>query len=155
MGFPSYPRKSLHNSVWNPNFQCKAQTINYIFKENSSFHFEVATWAVQPRRMETHQGWSCSASLKISSLRCRHENVAPNFILCFSPQKSYASPRAPLSLPRLYTRVILPEKRNFIKLGEKRNCLKIGFGRAPAPRSVCEAFRGFRKLRVLPQVISN
>lgn len=54
-----------------------------------------------------------------------------------------------------YACVTLPGKHHFVKLGEKSNCLKIGFGRAPAPRSVCEAFRGFRQIRVLPQAISN
>lgn len=81
--------------------------------------------------------------------------MAPNLALCSSPPKSYACTRAPPSLSRPYTRVILLEKHNFIKLGEKPNCLKIGTGRAPAPRSVCEAFRGFRQLRVFPQAIAN
>lgn len=105
--------------------------------------------------METHQGWSCSVALKISSLLCKHGNMAPNLIFYFSPEKSYACTRAPRSLSWPYACVILLEKHNFIKLGEKPNCLKIGFGRAPAPRSVCEAFRDFRQLRVLPQAISN
>lgn len=64
-------------------------------------------------------------------------------------------PPPPSNLSRLYACVILLEKRNFIKLREKPNCLKIGSGRAPAPRSVGEAFRGFRQLRVFPQAIPN
>lgn len=105
--------------------------------------------------METHQGWSCSHSLKISSLLCKRGNTAPNLVLYFSPQKSYACPHAPPSLSRPYACVILLEKCNFIKLGEKPNCLKIGSSRAPAPRSLCKAFRGFRQLRVFLQAITN
>jgi len=105
--------------------------------------------------MAPHQGWSCSASLKISSLPYKHGNMAPYLVFYFSPQKSYACTRAPPSLSRPYARVILLEKRSCIKLGEKPNCLKIGSGRAPAPGSVCEAFRGLKQLRVFPRAITN
>lgn len=105
--------------------------------------------------METQQGWSCSVSRKISSLQCKHGNKAPNLGLYFYPQKSYAGTCTPHSLSRPYACVILLEKHNFIKLGEKPNSLKIGSGKAPAPRWVCEAFRGFMQLRVFPQAITN
>lgn len=112
----------------------------------------------QQHRLCNSAGWKHIRAGAVQShlrLALCYANMAPNLASCFSPPKSYACTRAPPSLFRPYAYVILLEKHNFIKLGEKPNCLKIGSGRAPAPRSVCEAFRGFRQLRVFPQAIAN